>query len=328
MSHIFDALQRSESENRADTQAPETATELLERAERQAFLQWQSESAATELADPALTEPGPLPLSDTVQIEDLAKRLLVPPEEARRADFAAVAGAFPSVLTNPSTESRLVCLTDRDSPAAEAFRLLKVRLRNLRKDRPLKKLLITSSTPREGKSFAAANLACILASGAGEKVLLIGGDLRRPTLSKSFGVLVNPGLCEYLRGECSLTSSIHRLENAGLWLLPAGSAHQDPLEIIQSGKLPQLFDKLADWFDWIIIDSPPMLPLADTTVWARIADGVLLVARRGVTEKRKLQKGLEAFASSKLIGVLLNSSNNAADKDYYYYRHETAAQNG
>jgi Mrp family chromosome partitioning ATPase len=135
---------------------------------------------------------------------------------------------------------------------------------------------------------------------------------------------MNSGICEYLRGECTLASSIQRLENSGMWLLPAGSAHGDPLEAIQSANFPPMLEQLAEWFDWIIIDSPPVLPLADTTILARLADGILLVARRGITEKRKLQKGLEAFESNKLIGVLLNSSNSSNDKDYYYYRHMIA----
>ena len=77
-------------------------------------------------------------------------------------------------------------------------------------------------------------------------------------------------------------------------------------------------DQLTTWFDWIIVDSPPVLPLADTSVWMRLADGILLATRQGVTEKRKLLRGLEAIEPKKLIGALVNSSNNAAASDYYY----------
>ena len=77
-------------------------------------------------------------------------------------------------------------------------------------------------------------------------------------------------------------------------------------------------DQLAAWFDWIVIDSPPVLPLADTSVWMRLADGVLLATRQGITEKRQLVRGLEAVEPKKLIGALVNSSNNAAAGDYYY----------
>jgi Mrp family chromosome partitioning ATPase len=87
--------------------------------------------------------------------------------------------------------------------------------------------------------------------------------------------------------------------------------------LMQSGKLLPLMEKLEAWFDWIIIDSPPVLPLADTSLWSRLADGILLVTRKGTTEKKQLQRGLEALEQSKLLGALVNSSDNAAHTDYY-----------
>ena len=95
-------------------------------------------------------------------------------------------------------------------------------------------------------------------------------------------------------------------------MLPAGSAPQNPLELMQSGKLSPLMEQLEAWFDWIVIDSPPVLPLADTSLWSRLADGILLVTRKGITEKQQLQRGLEAIEKSKLLGALVNSSANAA----------------
>ena len=86
---------------------------------------------------------------------------------------------------------------------------------------------------------------------------------------------------------------------------------------MQSGKLGPLMDRLATWFDWIVIDSPPILPLADTSIWSRLADGVLLVTRKGITEKRQLKRGLEAVEKSKLLGALVNSSVNVSHSDYY-----------
>lgn len=318
MSHIFDALQRSEKESSgAHSSMIGTATELLKRAEHRALSQWESEAISVDLPDAEPIETEIKSFENEIHRVDGA-------DSTRSTGNARMFPQFQTVVASPSAKSRLVCLTDKDSPAAEAFRLLAVRLRNFRKGKALKKVLITSTTPEEGKSFSAANLACTLASSSQERTLLIGGDLRRPTLSKVFGVTMNSGICEYLRGDCALTSSIQRLENTGLWLLPAGSAHGDPLDAIQSTKLPPLLEQLAEWFDWIIIDSPPVLPLADTTVLARMADGILIVARRGITEKRKLQRGLETFESNKLIGALLNSSNSSNEKDYYYYRHVIA----
>jgi capsular exopolysaccharide synthesis family protein len=199
---------------------------------------------------------------------------------------------------------------------AEKFRFLAVRLRQLRQNRPLKKVLITSTIPQEGKSTVANNLACTLARKKQQKTLLLEGDLRRPSLAAQFGFGKLPGLCEWLSGQTE-TINIYRLEGLGLWILPAGSAPENPLELMQSGKLAALMQQLEAWFDWIVIDSPPVLPLADASLWSRLADGVLLVTRKGTTEKQQLQRGLEVIEKSKLLGALVNGSENVAHSDYY-----------
>jgi Mrp family chromosome partitioning ATPase len=93
---------------------------------------------------------------------------------------------------------------------------------------------------------------------------------------------------------------------------------------MQSGRLSELLDQLSGWFDWIIIDSPPVLPLADTSVWARLVDGILLVTREGTTKRRLLQSGLKALEQSKLLGAVVNSSA-STDHTNYYYRYGPAA---
>jgi capsular exopolysaccharide synthesis family protein len=189
-------------------------------------------------------------------------------------------------------------------------------LRHLRQNRPLRKVLITSTIPQEGKSTVAANLACTLARRKQQKTLLLDGDLRRPSAANLFGIAKVPGLAEWLSGQTE-SINIYKLESLGLWILPAGAAPENPLELMQSGKLSLLMEQLETWFDWIVIDSPPVLPLADTSLWTRLADGILLVTRKGTTEKKQLQRGLEAVDKSKLLGALVNSSASAAHSDYY-----------
>jgi capsular exopolysaccharide synthesis family protein len=329
MSHIFDALQRSEAERsgveRSRTDAPDLseATEMLRRAERRAASKWEA-GALSEFHDGTngadhSTSLGVLDVPAISTLPEAPARTASPQIEHSPTDqHRDVFGQFPSLKISLSPQSRLVCLTDGGSPAAEAFRLLGVRLRHLRRDRPLKKVLITSTIPQEGKSMVSGNLACTLAQRTQQKTLVLEGDLRRPSLSKMFGLGKNPGLCEWLRGGHSLTASIYRLEEANLWILPAGSSPSNALELLQSGRLSTLMDQLSAWFDWIVIDSPPVLPLADTSVWMRLADGILLTTRQGTTQKRQLQRGLEAIESKKLIGALVNSSKNATASDYYY----------
>jgi capsular exopolysaccharide synthesis family protein len=224
---------------------------------------------------------------------------------------------FQSLAISASPDSRLVSLTDEASLGAEKFRFLGVRLRQLRQTRSLKKLLITSTIPEEGKTMVSANLALSLAQRRPQKVLLLEGDLRRPALSTRFGLPRLPGLTEWLQGTQGPATSIYHLENAGLYFLPAGSPPANPLDLMQSERLAELMDQLTDWFDWVLIDSPPVVPLADTSVWMRSADGILMVVREGVTQKRQLQSALQELEQSKFLGVVLNSSSNTDHKNYY-----------
>ena len=293
MSNIFDALQRAESENAGASNLRSSslvlATELLQAAELKmrgtALAEQQPKVEAFDANPPAPTSPDGL-------------------------------DRCPLLATSIPEESRLVSVAEEGSLGAEKFRFLAVRLRHLRQNRPLKKVLITSTIPQEGKSTVAANLACTLARRRNQKTLLLDGDLRRPTMATQFGVGKVPGLCDWLSGRTE-SHNIYKLESLNLWILPAGAAPQNPLELMQSGKLSLLMERLESWFDWIVIDSPPVLPLADTSLWSRLADGVLLVTRKGTTEKQQLKRGVEAIEKSKLLGALVNSSANAAHTDYY-----------
>lgn len=319
MSHIFDALRKSEAEDSGvDLTALPGTTALLQRAERRAVAKWEA-TVLSEQPGPRKSAEPPTPFG-LLGVQAVAKE----PQDAAAAELPRPVeqsnpfDQFKSLKVSLDPQSRLLSLTDGGSPTAEAFRLLGVRLRHLRRQRSLKSLLITSTIPEEGKSLVAANLACTLALGTQERTLLLEGDLRRPTLSEKFGLGRNPGLCECLKGERSLATIIYQLEGLNLWIMPAGSTPSNAQELLQSGRLSSLMDELALWFDWIIIDSPPVLPLADTSVWMRLADGILLITRQGITEKQQLQRGLEALEQKKLIGALVNSSKNATDSSYYY----------
>ncbi|MGA8151657.1 MAG: CpsD/CapB family tyrosine-protein kinase [Terriglobales bacterium] len=299
MSHIFDALQRAEAE-----QAGDPADEL---------------SLANELLRIAESR-GTIPAAES--LPDV--RTPAPPPHPQTFSTASPFDQFESLPVSLVPDSKLVSITEKDSLAAEKFRFLAVRLRQQQQVRPLKKVLITSTIPGEGKSTVAANLACTLARRRQQRTLLLDGDLRRPTLARLLGLGRVPGVSEALQGSTDLVGSIYRLDALGLWILPAGNAPQNPLELMQSGKLAPVMEQLTIWFDWIVIDSPPVLPLADTSVWGRLADGILLVTRQGTTEKKQLKRGLEAFESSKLLGALVNGSDSTAHSNYYQHYNRTA----
>lgn len=319
MSQIFDALQRSEAERGRETGADSRATEILKRAERETFASRASTAQADAWTTPLVSETEIAVAEPVVQAEvPIAAVLKTTIAAAPPAERIEGPSQCEVLKITPPVESHLVSLPDSESPANEAFHLLGVRLRHMRRQRPLKKVLITSSIPQEGKSMVAANLACTLALRSQQRVLLLEGDVRRPTQSKIFGLPNRPGVCEWLSGERALTNCMYRLEGPGIWMLPAGVSTGNSLELLQSGRAIPLMEQLTDWFDWVVIDSPPILPLADTSVWTNMADGILLVSRQGVTQKKQLKRGLEALGNQKVIGAVLNSAKSVAHTDYYY----------
>ncbi|MGO9085585.1 MAG: CpsD/CapB family tyrosine-protein kinase [Candidatus Sulfotelmatobacter sp.] len=300
MSRIFDALLRSGTEQ-SGIEYPDmvsVATEVFEAPRRQAP------------SDQAITDQPPALEAPMVQVP-VAEPL---PQEGEREDGAPP--EFPSLEVSVAPSSRLVCFTEPDGLAAEKFRFLGVRLRQLQQNRPLKKVLVTSTIPEEGKSLVSANLAGVLARRK-HTVLLLEGDMRRPTLAGQFGLGRLAGLAEWLQSGLRTASNIYHLGGPGFWLMPAGDPPANPIELMQSGRLSELMGQLATMFDWIIVDSPPLLPLADTTIWSRFTEGTLLVAREGKTEKAQLQRGLEILKKSDLLGVVLNGCVNPNHKNYY-----------
>jgi capsular exopolysaccharide synthesis family protein len=328
MSQIFEALQRSEEEqSEIDSSLCHDAAALLQRAESRVALQWTSEKLSNQkCGGESSSNDGSFQTEESPSDNRRSRHALTGDKQVCAEVQLSDLPVFDSLRLVPDNQKRLVCFDADETPASEGFRLLGVRLGHLRRKKHFQKVLITSTIPQEGKSTVAANLACTLALGTQQRVLLLEGDLRRSTVSQLFGIGKNPGLIECLVRQYSLQKCIYQVEKYKLWVMPAGSEKSNTLEILQSTKLPAIMTQLSTWFEWIIIDSPPVLPLADTSIWMRMADGVLLVTRRGITEKKLLTSGVEAIEPNKLLGAILNCSSNPAHKDYYYQSH--ARQNG
>jgi protein-tyrosine kinase len=295
MSNIFEALQRAETE-RSGGSLPTNAdsvADLLQKVEQEI----DRKQSLSEL-----------PLSANRESPD-------------PGSFVSAKVLLPAL----AADARLVCLTDQGSLATEKFRVLGLKLRHMRERRKLKRIVITSSIPEEGKSLIAANLALNQSRSRILNTVLIDGDLRRPELARRFGFNRNlPGLSEVLRGERQLSEVVYRLEGTGLRFIPAGVTPENPIEVMQAGRMQPLLEQLETFFDWIIIDTPPVLPLADTPLWMKLADGVLLVTREGVCEKKQLERAMEVIDRSTMLGVVVNSCSSNEQK-YYYARYGTAA---
>jgi capsular exopolysaccharide synthesis family protein len=231
-----------------------------------------------------------------------------------------------SIMVQPPETSRLVAWTVPNSLGAEKFRALAVRLGDMRRKHQLNSLQVTSSVISEGKSFVAANLAVTLARYSGSKTLLIEGDLHRPTLGSMFGFRDLQGLSDWWSGKnCDLASYVVRFTGTALWFLPAGKACDRPSEMLRSAQLAEAFAQLGSRFDWIIVDSTPMLPVIDANLWSQLVDGTLLVVREGVAPLKALKNGLQSLDNPKLIGVVVNEASEFDQVDYdgQYYRRRT-----
>jgi protein-tyrosine kinase len=220
---------------------------------------------------------------------------------------------------NAAPKSRLVALSAPKSLGAEKFRVLVTRLENLRQQRELKSFQVSSGVINEGKSLVSANLAVTLATYHKSRVLLIEGDLHRPSLASLFGLNRVKGLGEWWsETQQDLTRFLYRLNDMPLWFLAAGNAQEQPSDILQSPRFSEAFTSIAAQFDWVVVDSTPMLPIVDANLWSRLVDGTLLVVREGMTPVNILKKGLESLDNLKLIGVVLNEASEF-DQTHYKY---------
>jgi capsular exopolysaccharide synthesis family protein len=219
---------------------------------------------------------------------------------------------------NPDGKTMLFLEKDEYASGTEEFRTLRSRLYKIREKQPLRTLLITSSLPAEGKTFVTANLAQVISRQHERKALLIDGDLRRSQLHVPLGAPHEPGLTEYLRGDLDVHEVVQQSPQANLFFIPGGKTVTNPAELLGNGRLQQLFEAMGGIFDWIIVDSPPVLPVADASMLARMVDGVLFVVSAGSTPFDLAQKACQEFRDKHLLGVVLNRQDAPGRRDSYY----------
>jgi protein-tyrosine kinase len=220
-------------------------------------------------------------------------------------------------------DSRLVCLQDPSSPAAECFKVLRSKLLVGDSGELRRTIMVTGAEPADGKSLVSANLAVSIAQGMNHYVLLVDCDLRRPSLHKSFGLQTNQGLREYLENGDSIAPYLLKTPVRKLTLLPAGQPSSSPSEILGSEKMQALIQELKGRYPdrFIILDSPPAHFTAETSSLYTMMDGVLLVVRSGKTSREPVEDVVANIGREKIIGVVFNASPEV-QRDYrYYYRY-------
>ena len=202
---------------------------------------------------------------------------------------------------------------------SERFRTLRSRLYQIAATRQLRRLLVTSGVPAEGKTFVASNLARSMVRQPEQRVLLLDADLRMPRLHVALGAPSHPGLVDYLRGEADEYAIVQKGMEENLCLIPGGSQASNPSELLLSERMKHLLDLLTPVFDWIIVDSSPALPVHDAIVLADMMDGVLLVCRAGSTDLEIAEKTVAEFRDKKLLGVVLNQARECYPYGSYYF---------
>jgi len=205
------------------------------------------------------------------------------------------------------------------SAAHEQFRTLRSRLYQIRAHQPMKTVLVASALPGEGKTFVAVNLALVLARQHGRRVLLIDSDLRRPRLHEVLGAAAAPGLSDYLSASAPESAAVQKTPLQDLYFMPAGALASNPSELIGTGRMATLIRELTPLFDWIIVDTPPVIPVSDATLMAEACDGVILVLKAGSTPYDIAQKARDEFRSAPVVGVVLNRTGKGHSYGVYYY---------
>lgn len=212
------------------------------------------------------------------------------------------------------------------SAVAEAYRALRTSLDYLNFDGGLRRILVTSAAPREGKSTTIANLAVAIAQ-TGKRVLVIEGDFRRPVAHRFFDVRNEVGLSDVLTGKVSLSDAIQTGATPNLGVLPSGPIPPNPSELLGSSTMKAILDHAAQVADFILIDTPPVLAVTDCAVLAPLTDGILLVARAGSSTREGAAQAVEVLRRSvtRVLGVVLNSVPPTESYGYDYYDYYQAS---
>jgi capsular exopolysaccharide synthesis family protein len=238
-----------------------------------------------------------------------------------------------SLKINPDLkiDPHIIVAIDPKSPISEQYRIVRTNLQSMKPLTDAKVILVTSSVHGEGKSVSSINLALSLAQQQGMRVLLIDADLRASAMERWLGLETQEkGLSTALTDGGSLDGLLVPIAEGKLWLLPAGPIPDQPAELLDSSNMKRLIEAARKQFDMVVIDSPPVLPVADPGILGRLVDGVVLVVRSGKTQRGTLEKtkGLLKQTHAKMLGCLLTCTEFFTPSYYGYYKYGNNGKNG
>lgn len=221
----------------------------------------------------------------------------------------------------PSREALLIDTTHPDEAPAEEFRSLRTRLNHMQSLQPIHTTVITSPSPAEGKSFAAVNFALAEAQLAGNFTLLCDFDFRRPIIHNMLKTDRSPGITDYLLGKVPLHQAIRRVAGTNLFIMPAGEAVINPLELLNLKEVKIMLDRLPNIFNWVILDSPPLLFAADANLLGTLCHGTILVVRIGSTTIDSITRAMQSLCQNNVLGIIVNGARRGELYSKYTYYH-------
>lgn len=288
--------------------------DVLSKAEREGTAQRMrsSESAPTALRDGAERPPIPPAHEPRIRVSPIARHGV--PHAPGPADLSAI-----REIEGVQLDPVLVAGLAPQAAAAEEYRALRTRIAQAENGRTIQTIAITSPGKGDGKSVNAANLALTMAQEFQRRVLLMDADLRRPRAHELLGLTEGAGLADVLMGAVDLNEAIVSLKEHRLAVLPAGIPPSHPAELLSSSAMRRLMDTLRQRFDRIVIDLPPVAPLADVHILAPLLDGVVLIVRAGVTPKPAIERALSGFDRAKVLGLVLNEAGTGTGSGYQEY---------
>jgi receptor protein-tyrosine kinase len=281
---------------------------------------------------PPVRQPGVQPEEPVAARASIAPAALVSDAHGGLENLEACIQAARRIPFNPLSDALLVNPSKPREAPAEEFRSLRTRLNHMQTVQPLHTLVVTSASPAEGKSFTAANLALTQAQLAEHRVLLIDFDFRRPTVDKVFQIPIAPGMTNYLQGTASFSDVIKRVADSNLYIITAGDPVTNPLELLNLKECGSLLAEVRSHFDWVILDSPPLLFAADGNLLATMCDGTILVVRIGTTTFDSVSRALQSLCENNVLGIVVNGARRGelySKYSYYhdYYTYGTDAEN-
>jgi protein-tyrosine kinase len=247
------------------------------------------------------------------------------PTDARYLRFEEFAKCCSRPEWKMGAKASAFSLQSINAVGAEKFRTLRSRLYQIAATHALKKIVITSGMPGEGKTFVTTNLAQSFVRQTDRRILLIDADLRASRLHLLLGAPDRPGLTDYLRGDADEFQVTQVGPSGNLCLIPGGQEVTNPSELLHSERMKQLLDRMSQVFDWVILDSPPAMAVHDASILADMCDGVIFVVRAGSTDYEVAAKASSEFREKNLLGVVLNRVEKGDAYGDYYYGYDSAS---